>query len=151
MATAAARQLLGELLKRHPGKRLYTATKIPPKNRKWPARPEYPLDDVLPGRLHPRIHRDQPAESGRRHVDLQQFHVWDDAWVDDDRWSKAVTTLQGRKVSSAQSASASTAGSRRTAAAPATGLIDAVQVIYNIFDQNPEDELFPACASRTSP
>jgi len=26
-----------------------------------------------------------------------------------------------------------------------SGLIDAVQVIYNIFDQNPEDELFPAC------
>jgi aryl-alcohol dehydrogenase-like predicted oxidoreductase len=26
-----------------------------------------------------------------------------------------------------------------------SGLIDAVQVIYNIFDQNPEDELFPVC------
>jgi aryl-alcohol dehydrogenase-like predicted oxidoreductase len=26
-----------------------------------------------------------------------------------------------------------------------SGLIDSVQVIYNIFDQNPEDELFPAC------
>src|SRR5579863_9489080 len=26
-----------------------------------------------------------------------------------------------------------------------SGLVDAVQVIYNIFDQNPEDQLFPAC------
>src|SRR5438552_9297215 len=26
-----------------------------------------------------------------------------------------------------------------------TGLIDSVQVIYSIFDQSPEDELFPAC------
>jgi aryl-alcohol dehydrogenase-like predicted oxidoreductase len=41
-------QLLGRLLKRHLGKRLYTATKIPPKNRTWPARPEYPINDVFP-------------------------------------------------------------------------------------------------------
>ena len=29
-----------------------------------------------------------------------------------------------------------------------TGLIDAVQVVYNLFDQNPEDELFPACREK---
>ena len=27
----------------------------------------------------------------------------------------------------------------------ATDVIDTIQVIYNIFDQNPEDDLFPAC------
>ena len=26
-----------------------------------------------------------------------------------------------------------------------TGLVDSVQVVYNIFDQAPEDELFPVC------
>ena len=41
-------RLLGETLKRHRGKRLYVATKIPPKNRKWPARREYKLDEVFP-------------------------------------------------------------------------------------------------------
>src|ERR671914_520769 len=41
-------RLLGETLRRHKDERLYVATKIPPKNRKWPARPEYSLDDVFP-------------------------------------------------------------------------------------------------------
>ena len=49
-------------------------------------------------------------------------------------------------ASSAPSASASIAGSPPTASrAIRTGLVDAVQVIYNIFDQAPEDELFPLC------
>ena len=29
-----------------------------------------------------------------------------------------------------------------------TGLIDAVQVVYNLFDQSPEDVLFPACREK---
>jgi aryl-alcohol dehydrogenase-like predicted oxidoreductase len=33
-------------------------------------------------------------------------------------------------------------------AAIRTGLIDAVQVVYNIFDQAPEDELFPLCREK---
>jgi aryl-alcohol dehydrogenase-like predicted oxidoreductase len=41
-------RLLGALLKAHPGRRLYAATKVPPKNAKWPARAEYPLEDVFP-------------------------------------------------------------------------------------------------------
>src|SRR3954466_6735479 len=77
-------QLLGELLKRHPDKRLYTATKIPPKNRRWPGRPEYSLDEVFPA-----DYMREYTETSLRNIavdtlDLQQFHVWDDAWVDDE-------------------------------------------------------------------
>ena len=71
-------QLLGATLKRHPGKRLYVATKIPPKNRKWPARPVYTLDDVFP----PDYIREYTEKSlrniGVSTLDLQQFHVWSD-------------------------------------------------------------------------
>ena len=77
-------QLLGELLKRHPGKRLYTATKIPPKNRKWPARPEYPLTDVFPADYIREYTKISLRNLGVRTVDLQQFHVWSDAWATDD-------------------------------------------------------------------
>src|SRR3712207_9563615 len=40
--------LLGELVRANPDRKLYTATKIPPKNRKWPARPEYPIEESYP-------------------------------------------------------------------------------------------------------
>jgi aryl-alcohol dehydrogenase-like predicted oxidoreductase len=33
----------------------------------------------------------------------------------------------------------------------ATGVVDSVQVVYNVFDQNPEDELFPRCRERGLP
>ena len=78
-------------------------------------------------------------------IDLMQFHVWEDDWAADERWQKAVESLKTRGLVG-RSGSASTAGSRRTPCRTLrTGLIDAVQVIYNIFDQNPEDELFPLC------
>ena len=90
-------QLLGELLKRHPGKRIYTATKIPPKNRKWPARDAYALDDVFP----PDYIREYTEKSLRNidvpAVDLQQFHVWTDAWAEDDRWQRAVAAFEGTR------------------------------------------------------
>ena len=107
-------RLLGETLKRHRGKRLYVATKIPPKNRKWPARPEYTLDDVFPAD-YIREYTEKSLENiGVSTLDLQQFHVWSDDWADDDRWQRAVVDAEEREAGAARSASASTAGSRRT-------------------------------------
>ena len=87
-------QLLGELLKRHPGKRIYTATKIPPKNRKWPARPEYPLSDVFPADYIRDYTKISLRNLGITTVDLQQFHVWDDSWATDVSWQRAVGALK---------------------------------------------------------
>ncbi len=81
-ATAAARQLLGALLTRHPRTRLYTATKIPPKNRKWPAHDDYALDDVFPADYIREYTEKSLATSASSTIDLQQFHVWTDAWAD---------------------------------------------------------------------
>ena len=39
---------LGQFIRANQDKRLYTATKIPPKNLKWPALPEFTLDDCYP-------------------------------------------------------------------------------------------------------
>ncbi len=87
-------QLLGALLKRHPGKRLYTATKIPPKNRKWPARPEYPLSDVFPADYIREYTEISLKNLGTPRMDLQQFHVWDDSWAADRSWQRAVESLK---------------------------------------------------------
>ena len=82
---------------------------------------------------------------GLPRIDLLQFHVWEDAWAHDERWQRAIDDLKRAGADPRRRASASTAGSRPTCSRRLrTGLIDAVQVIYNIFDQAPEDELFPA-------
>jgi aryl-alcohol dehydrogenase-like predicted oxidoreductase len=138
-------RLLGALVKRHPERRLYTATKIPPLNAKWPARPEYPLDEVFPAD-HIRRYTEKSLENlGLPAVDLIQFHVWTDAWASDERWQRAVETLKREGLVRAIGISINRWEPANAIRALGTGLIDAVQVVYNILDQAPEDELFPVC------
>ena len=143
-------QLLGELLKRHPGKRLYTATKIPPKNRKWPARDTYALDDVFPADYIREYTETSLRNIGVSTVDLQQFHVWTDAWAADDRWQRAVSSLKEEGLVRAIGISINRWQPANVLKALATGLIDSVQVVYNIFDQAPEDNCSSSAAGATS-
>src|SRR5688500_17344347 len=141
-------QLLGALLKRHPGKRLYTATKIPPKNRRWPARAGYPLRDVFPADYIREYTEKSLKNIDVPTVDLQQFHVWTDAWAEDDEWQRAVADLKSTGLVRAIGISINRWQPANVLKALATDLIDAVQVVYNVLDQNPEDELFPACRDK---
>ena len=141
-------QLLGQLLRRHPGKRLYTATKIPPKNRRWPARADYPLDEVFPADYIREYTERSLRNIGVDTIDLQQFHVWSDAWAHDDRWQRAVRALKDEGLVRAVGISINRWQPANALKALGTGLIDAVQVVYNVFDQAPEDELFPECQRR---
>ena len=89
-------RLLGDLVKMDPDTRLFTATKIPPKNAKWPARAEYPLDDVFPAD-HIREFTEKSLENlGLPALDLMQFHVWSDAWADDVTLAARGAGAQGR-------------------------------------------------------
>lgn len=138
-------QLLGQLVRAHPDKRIYVATKIPPKNGKWPARPEYSLDETFPP-----DHIREYVESSLRNLglgsmDLIQFHVWDDSWAEDKRWQTAMDDLKREGLVRTVGISLNRWEPENAIRALRTGLIDAVQVIYNIFDQAPEDELFPVC------
>jgi aryl-alcohol dehydrogenase-like predicted oxidoreductase len=78
-------------------------------------------------------------------IDLIQFHTWEDSWLDDDRWAKKMEELRRAGKISAVGISINRWEPWNGVRAVRSGLIDAVQVIYNIFDQNPEDDLFPAC------
>ncbi len=140
--------LLGRTLKRHSGKRLYSATKIPPKNRKWPARPEYTLDEVYPADYIREYTEKSLTNLGVSTVDLQQFHVWSDTWADDQRWQRAASSLKEEGLVRAIGISINRWQPENVLRALDTGLIDAVQVVYNVFDQSPEDELFPACREK---
>ena len=137
--------LLGQLVRANPGKRLYTATKIPPKNFKWPSRREFTLDDCFPpDHIEEYVHRSL-RNAGLDSFDLFQFHTWEDSWIRDNRLMRAVDDLRRQGLFSAIGISINRWEAWNGVEAVKTGQIDAVQVIYNIFDQNPEDELFPAC------
>ncbi len=138
-------KLLGQLVRAHPDKRLYTATKIPPKNSKWPARAEYTLDETFPPDHIRRYTEISLGNLGLDSVDLTQFHVWNDGWAQDERWQTAVADLKREGLIKAFGISVNRWEPENAIRALRTGLIDSVQVIYNIFDQNPEDELFPVC------
>ena len=138
-------RLLGQLVRAHPDTRLYTATKIPPKNRKWPARPDDSLDEAFPPD-HIREYTESSLKNlGLDSLDLIQFHVWDDTWAEDTRWQRAVDDLKREGLIRAIGISINRWEPENAIRALRTGLIDAVQVIYNIFDQAPEDRLFPVC------
>ena len=138
-------RLLGATLKRHPDKRLYIATKIPPKNRKWPARPSYALDDVFPADYIREYTERSLANIGVSTLDLQQLHVWTDEWAADDRWQRPLRALKEEGLVRAIGISVNRWQPANVLRALESGLIDAVQVVYNVFDQSPEDELFPYC------
>jgi len=137
--------LLGQVVRKNPDKKLYTATKIPPKNRTWPSRREFSLDDCFPpDHIEEYVHKSL-KNAGLEKFDLMQFHVWEDHWVEDDRWAKKMDELRTQGLLDAVGISINRWEPWNGVRTVNSGLVDAVQVIYNIFDQNPEDELFPAC------
>ncbi len=141
-------RMLGELLRTNPGKHLLAATKIPPKNFKWPSRPEYSLDDCFPpDHIEEYVHKSL-KNLGTETIDLIQFHVWQDEWTGDDRWRRKLDDLRRQGLIRAAGISINRWEPWNGVRAAREGLVDAVQVIYNIFDQNPEDELFPACQEK---
>jgi aryl-alcohol dehydrogenase-like predicted oxidoreductase len=138
-------QLLGRALARHRGERLIVATKIPPKNLQWPALAEYPLDDVFPADYIRQSTETSLENLGLESIDLQQCHVWSDAWAGDERWQRAVDDLKREGLIRGFGISLNRWQPTNGLRALRTRLIDSVQVVYNVFDQNPEDELFPVC------
>ena len=138
-------RLLGQLVRTNPGTRLYTATKVPPMNRAWPARPEYALGDVFPADHIREFAERSLTNLGTQALDLLQFHVWDDSWAAEDEWQRAVDDLRREGLVHAIGISINRWEPANSLETIRTGLVDAVQVIYNIFDQAPEDELFPLC------
>jgi len=137
--------LLGELVRANPGKQLYTASKIPPKNFQWPSRRGDKVENAFPAD-HIREYTEKSlANLGLPSVDLMQFHVWEDDWAADEGWQRAVDDLKRDGLVKAFGISINRWEPWNAIRTLHTGMIDAVQVIYNIFDQNPEDELFPVC------
>ncbi len=138
-------RLLGNLLNRFPDQKLYTASKIPPKNFSWPAKPSYTFEESYPTEHIMEYTHKTLKNLGREQVDLMQFHTWDDGWTPREEWQRTVEDLKTSGKVAAMGISMNRWEPENGIRALQTGLIDAVQVIYNIFDQAPEDVLFPLC------
>ncbi len=142
-AEGHSEKLVGEVARRNPG--TVVASKIPPKNRVWPARSGSQVQDVFPGEYLIESTEASLNNLGMDTLDVQQFHVWDDSWLGQGDWQDAVTQLKrdgrirhfGISINDHQPGNA--------VKAVEAGVVDTVQVIYNVFDQTPRDRLLDAC------
>ena len=124
---------------------VHVSTKIPPKNLTFPAPSGLHPDETFPADHVRECTETSLKNLGLETIDVQQFHVWQDEWLGEGGWQEAVEDLKregkirhfGVSINDHQPANA--------VKLIETGLVDTVQVIYNVFDQSPEDELLPAC------
>jgi aryl-alcohol dehydrogenase-like predicted oxidoreductase len=138
-------RLIGEIL-RERSERVYVATKVPPKNRIWPARHDSHVDDTFPGD-HIREYTERSLRNlGVDTLDVQQFHVWSPSWLEQGDWLDTVAKLKDEGKIRYFGLSLNDHEPETGLTAVRGGVVDTVQVIYNVFDQSPEDELLPACA-----
>jgi len=141
-------KLLGQILHANSAKKLYAATKVPPKNKAWPAADNATVDDCYPPN-HIREYVEKSLKNlGLLTLDLIQLHTWNDNWVEDSRIPAALDKLKTSGKVRAAGISLNRWQPWNGVKAVRAGFVDSVQVVYNAFDQNPEDELFPACREK---
>ncbi len=135
-------RLVGQVV-RDAGRRIYVATKVPPKNQLWPAQPGIGIQQVFPYDYILRSTERSLKNLKTDTIDLQQLHVWNPAWIGRDEWREAFEVLKRSGKVRAVGISINDHQPDSALEIIRTGLIDTVQVIYNIFDQSPERNLFP--------
>jgi aryl-alcohol dehydrogenase-like predicted oxidoreductase len=136
-------RLVGQIVRDRP-ETVYVATKVPPKNRRWPASADSHADDTFPGD-HIRACTQQSLRNlGMERIDVQQFHVWHDNWLEQGDWLETVEALKQEGKIRCFGVSINDHRPDTALQLVRSGHVDTVQVIYNVFDQSPEDELFPA-------
>ncbi|MGH9855212.1 MAG: aldo/keto reductase [Blastocatellia bacterium] len=136
-------RLVGEIA-RSRKEQIYIATKVPPKNREWPAR-AVPLRQVFPYDYIIKCTEQSLRNLGVETIDLQQLHVWSDNWTDESEWSDALLKLREQGKVRYFGLSLNDYQPWNAIKSLRQGHIDVVQVIYNVFEQAPEDELYPVC------
>lgn len=137
-------RLVGQVV-RQQSKPVYVATKIPPKNKQWPAPAGIPSSEAFPADHVIACTEESLRNLGLDTIDVQQFHVWQDDWVEQGDWLEAVQKLKEQGKIRYFGVSINDHQPNNAIKLIESGLVDTVQVIYNIFEQSPEDQLLPAC------
>ncbi|MFH0988850.1 MAG: aldo/keto reductase [bacterium] len=128
--------------------KITVATKIPPKNMRWPAKKGSSLSEVFPYTHIIECTEMSLKNLGVEQIELQQFHVWDDEWTEESEWSDAISHLKEQGKIRSFGVSINDYEPHNALKLCHSGKLDTVQVIYNIFDQSPEKELFPLCMEK---
>ena len=136
-------QLVGTAV-RASAETVYVASKIPPKNRQWPAPPGVPAEEAFPADWILACTERSLQNLGLETIDVQQFHVWSDEWVGEGDWLEGIERLKRDGKIRFFGVSINDHQPDNAIRLVESGLVDTVQVIYNVFDQSPEDQLFPA-------
>lgn len=136
-------RLVGQVAREHPG--TLVATKISPKNMEWPATPGTTADEAFPGQYITDMTRASLERLGLPTIDVQQLHVWNDSWLGQGDWQDAVAQLKRDGLIRAFGISVNDHQPDNAVRAVEAGAVDSVQVIYNVFDQSPQDRLLDAC------
>ncbi len=137
-------RLVGQVIKER-DEEIHIATKIPPKNGVWPAPEGLHPDETFPGDYVRECTEQSLENLGVDSVDVQQFRVWQDEWVGEGSWMEAVEELKEEGKIKAFGVSINDHQPENALKLIETGIVDTVQVIYNVFEQSPEDELLPFC------
>jgi aryl-alcohol dehydrogenase-like predicted oxidoreductase len=138
-------ELVGRVLRAHAGEGLVVATKVPPKNGEWPARRDAPVEETFPGE-HIRASVEESLKaSGLDAFDVLQFHVWSDDWVGRGDWLETVQALKDEGRIGHFGISINDHQPENALALVRSGAVETVQVIYNVFHRQPEEQLLPAC------
>ncbi len=142
--------LLGQVIRQHRASAppVYVATKVPAENLEWPANPRTPISKTFSAKWIIACTETSLERLGVEWIDLQQLHVWTDAWLEADEWRKARDLLKQAGKIRAFGVSVNDHQPESVLQLVASGEIDSVQVIYNIFDQQPAEKLFPLCQER---
>lgn len=135
-------KLVGQVVKQA-SQRIYVATKVPPKNLLWPARPGIGIGEVFPYDYVLGCTEKSLRNLGVETIDLQQLHVWNPEWIAQEEWRRAFEELRRSGKVRAIGISINDHQPDSALEIIRSGLIDTVQVIYNVFDQTPERLLFP--------
>jgi aryl-alcohol dehydrogenase-like predicted oxidoreductase len=136
-------QLVGAAV-RDSAETVYVASKIPPKNMQWPARPGVRAEEAFPADWIVACTERSLQNLGLETIDVQQFHVWSDEWVGQGNWLDGIDRLKRDGKIRFFGVSINDHQPDNAIRLVESGLVDTVQVIYNVFDQSPEDALFPA-------
>ncbi len=138
-------EIVGGFVRRHEGEGLIVATKVPPANGEWPARRDVRAEDAFPGEHIRASVETSLRASGLDAFDVLQFHVWSDEWVGHGDWLETVQALRDEGKIRFFGVSINDYEPENALALIRSGAVDTVQVIANVFHQQPEAQLFPAC------
>ncbi len=129
-------------------KDIVIASKIPPKDRVWSLPAGAPLQRTFPKQYVLECLDESLKNLGREQIDIMQFHTWVDDWTTSAEWLETVRQMKESGKARFIGISIQNHQPANVLKALDTGLVDTVQVIYNIFDQSPEDELLPYCQKK---